>query len=134
MGYWTKERVVEVLEEAWENLKEDESIILMEDVAHSVGITRWALKNVIRKYPFDPEIKAVYQKIDEQILSNIVSKTASKEYSVAMMIFILKNRYGWADKRDIKHKGVIANIGLNDAQFQKIIEEEVRKKQESEDE
>jgi len=99
---WTLKDAKALFKDALDIVQKDKTIVFIGGVAVAQGTYRQAYDYIIKK--FDKEI--VFNTIKKQISSiledRIVKGAISGDYNPTMVIFTLKNNFGWVDSQKIE--------------------------------
>jgi hypothetical protein len=100
---YTKKFVAKELEEMLAKVKENKNIIFIGQVFEDKPYTRERFSEWRKKFQKDSKIPQTIKKIKEILESRTVSEGMQGRLNPTMVIFNLKNNYGWKDAKQHDH-------------------------------
>jgi hypothetical protein len=100
---YTEEFVLNEVESILEEIKRDRTIVYLKTVFENKEYTHQRYSEWTKEFKENKQISDTIKKTKEILESRINNQGLKGELSVPMVIFNLKNNYGWTDSQRIDH-------------------------------
>lgn len=112
---WTLPLITQILSNMLDKILADESVITLAGALADMRYTTSEVRIAMDRWRGDPHVQTLCAKIHDTLHNRVVTQAAKSKINPVFGIFMLKNLYGWEDKRQIESKDITERIPIGKA-------------------